>query len=127
VGLDVGFRLRRAVSFGSVREGSEFVASAGVAVTLLDQPMLAVALESFLRAPLASPPVRSGGDRNLPAEWLASMRFRPSPATRWSVDLGAGSGLPVSRSRPDRDSAETLGVTAPRFRALAAFRYELQR
>jgi hypothetical protein len=30
LGLDVGFRLRRAVSFGSVREGSELVASAGV-------------------------------------------------------------------------------------------------
>jgi hypothetical protein len=53
------------------------------------------------------------------------MRFRPSPATRWSVELGAGSGLPVSRARPDRDAASTLGVTAPRVRALAAFRHEL--
>ncbi len=127
LGLDLGLRLRRAVSFASVREGSELVAALGVGVSLLERPGLALALESFLRAPLASPPIGSGGDRNLPAEWLASVRFRPSPDTAWSAELGAGSGLPLSRARPDRDSGPTLGVTAPRFRALAAFRYELAR
>lgn len=124
LGADLALRLRRAVTFGSVRPGSELVAGAGVAVTLLRAPELALALESFLRAPLTSPPVGSQGDRSLPAEWLASAHFRPARA-RWSLLAGGGSGLPLSRARPAGDSRPALGVTAPRLRALASFRYEL--
>jgi hypothetical protein len=125
LGLDLGLRLRRAVAFASVREGSEVVTAAGVGFTLLEQPVLAVALESFLRVPLASPPVGAGGDRNLPAEWLLSARFLPYPGASWSLEGGAGTGLPLSRARPDGEPRSTLGVTAPRLRVLAAFRYSV--
>jgi OOP family OmpA-OmpF porin len=122
---DLGVRLRRAVSFGSVRQGSELVTSVGASLTLLDKPALAVALEAFLRPPLVSRPVASGDDRSLPAEWLASSIFRVAPDARWSVQAGAGTGLPLSRARPDGEARATLGVTAPRLRALAIFRYAL--
>lgn len=125
VGLDLGLRLRQAVSFATVREGSEAVVSAGAAVSVLEKPMLAFTLEAFLRAPLVSPPIGAAGDRNLPAEWLASARYRPASSTRLGFELGAGSGLPLSRARPDRDSSAVLGVTAPRFRLLFALRYAL--
>jgi hypothetical protein len=127
VGLDLGVRLRRAVSFGSVREGSELVSGLGLSVTVLQKPVLSLGLETFLRAPLVSPPVDAGGDRNLPAEWLLSARFTPRPDAPWSLEGGAGTGLPLSRARPDREARPVLGVTSPSFRALAVFRYALER
>jgi hypothetical protein len=127
VGLDLGVRLRRAVTFGSVREGSELTTAIGLGVTLLEKPVLALALEAFLRAPVVSAPSGAGADRNLPAEWLLTARFRAHAHARWSLEAGAGTGLPLSRARPDGESRLALGVTAPRFRALAAFRYTFQR
>jgi hypothetical protein len=127
LGLDVGVRLRRVVSFGSVREGSELTTALGLGFTLLQRPVLALGLEAFLRAPLVSPPLGAEGDRNLPAEWLLAARFRPHPDARWALQGGAGTGLPLSRARPDRESRAVLGVTAPRLRVLAAFRYALER
>jgi hypothetical protein len=124
--LDLSARLRRAVSFGSVRQGSELVTGLGASFVLLEKPVLALAVETFARPPLVARPVASGGDRSLPAEWLASARFRPTRAARWSVQAGAGAGLPLSRARPDGEPRAALGVTAPRFRALAVFRYELE-
>jgi hypothetical protein len=127
LGLDLGVRLRRAASFGSVRLGSEFATALGLAVTLLERPVLALGLEAFLRAPLVSPPQTTGNDRNLPAEWLLATRFRTHASSRWSLEGAAGTGLPLSRARPDRESRAVLGVTAPRFRALAGVRYDFER
>jgi hypothetical protein len=127
VGLDLGVRLRRAVTFGSVRQGSELTTALGLGVTLLEKPVLAFALEAFLRAPLVSAPSGAGPDRNLPAEWILTARFRARTQARWSLEGGAGTGLPLSRGRPDGESRPVLGVTAPRFRALAGFRYAFER
>ncbi len=122
--LDAGFRLRRAVSFGTVREGSELTLGAGLAGRLLEEPALALAVEASLRAGLAAPPVGAKtGERDLPAEWLASLRFSPHADSTFSAALGMGSGLPLSRTEGAGGSASVLGVTAPKLRAILLIRY----
>lgn len=125
--LDLGLRLRPAVSFGTVREGSEAVVALGAGVTLLQAPLLALTLETFARAGLATPPVGAPeGARNLPAEWLLGARFQLDPRSRWSVALGGGSGLPVSDLGADSVEGAVLGVTAPTLRFIALFRYAFE-
>jgi len=125
--LDLGLRLRPAVSFGTVREGSEAVVALGAGVTLIQAPVVALTLEAFARAGLAAPPVGAPEDaRNLPAEWLLGARFQPRPSSRWSAALGGGSGLPVSELGGDSPEGAVLGVTAPTLRLVAAFRYAFE-
>jgi len=123
--VDLGLRLTPAVSFASVREGSYAVIALGVSVVALEAPKLAFAIEGTLRPSLVDPPARAATDLlDLPAEWLASARFEP--AARWSLLLGAGSGLPLSTARSSGATRESvLGVTAPSFRAVFAARYTL--
>ena len=55
---------------------------------------------------------------------LASVRLEPSAA--WSLLVGAGSGLPLSRAAaPGAASESVLAVTSPAFRAVATARYTL--
>lgn len=123
--LDVGARFTRAVSLGTVREGSTALVALGASVTVLDAPKLAFAAEAWIRPSLTSPPRGAPDDtRNLPAEWLASVRF--DPATEWSLLLGAGSGLPLARARnPGGASEAVFAVTAPAFRGILTARYTL--
>jgi hypothetical protein len=123
--LDLGVRLMPAVSFASVREGSYAVIALGVSVTALQAPKLAFAVEGTLRPSLVDPPARAATDSlDLPAEWLASARLEPAP--RWSLLLGAGSGLPLSTARSPGSSTEhVFGVTAPSFRGVFTARYTL--
>lgn len=123
--LDVGARFTRAVSLGTVREGSTAFLALGASVTVLDTPKLAFAAEASLRPTLASPPRRTPDDTlDVPAEWLASVRFEPSQ--EWSLLLGGGCGLPLSRARnPGGASESVLAVTAPAFRGIFTARYTL--
>ena len=123
--LDVGARFTRAVSLGTVREGSTAFIALGACLTVLDVPKLAFAVEASLRPSLASPPRGTPDDTlDLPAEWLASVRFEP--ASRWALLLGAGSGLPLSRARnPGGSNEGVLAVTSPAFRGLFTARYTL--
>jgi hypothetical protein len=122
LGLEGGLRIRRAVAFGTVREGSEAVVMAGAGATLVGRPLLALSLEGVVRASLAAPPLGTPADaRDLAAEWLLGARFEPVPGGAWSGALGGGSGLPLARSGVD-DTA-TLAVTAPSLRVVASLRY----
>jgi len=123
--LDVGARFTRAVRFGTVSEGSTAVIALGAALTVLESPKLAFAFETTLRPALVAPPAGApSGALDLPAEWLASVRFEPTDA--WSLLLGAGTGLPLSRARsPGATSESVLAVTSPAFRGLFTARYTL--
>jgi len=125
VTLDLGLRLVRAVSLGTVREGSRATFALGVSVALLQKPVLALGIEGVLRPSLVSPPPGAPEDlSNLPAEWLASLHFEPTSA--WSLLLGAGSGLPLSTARaPGGPSERVLAVTAPQFRGILTARCTL--
>jgi hypothetical protein len=123
--LDVGLRFTPAVALGTVREGSTAVIALGVSATVLERPALAFAVEASLRPSLVGPPVGAPSDAlDLPAEWLASVSLHP--ASDWSVLLGAGSGLPLSRARsPGATSESVLAVTSPAFRGVLTARYTL--
>jgi len=125
VAFDAGLRLVRAVSIGTVREGSSATLALGVSFALLEKPVLALGVEAVVRPSLVSaPPAAPDGLSNLPAEWLASVRFEPTSA--WAILLGAGSGLPLSTARaPDGAPEHVLAVTAPEFRGILTVRYTL--
>lgn len=125
VALDVGLRLVRAVSIGTVREGSSASVALGVSFALLTKPLLALGIEGVLRPSLVGPPAGAPEElTNLPAEWLASVRFEPT--STWALLLGAGSGLPLSTARaPGGPSEHVLAVTSPEFRGLLTARYTL--
>ena len=54
----------------------------------------------------------------------ASVRFEPD--SLWSLLIGAGSGLPLSRARaPGAESESVLAVTSPAFRGIVSARYTL--
>jgi hypothetical protein len=122
---DFTLRFRKAVNFASTRQGSEAGIAAGVAFDVLKSSSeLGVGLEGWLRPKLASAPPGAAADTlDLPAEWLGSVHFSPERVGPWSFFAGAGSGLPLSRAAEPATPAETtLGVTAPKFRALLAVR-----
>jgi hypothetical protein len=125
VALDLGLRLAPAVSLGTVREGSSATLALGVSVAILEKPVLALGVEGVLRPSLVGPPAGAPNDAlDLPAEWLASARFEPSEA--WSLLIGAGSGLALSRARvPGAASESVLAVTSPTFRGIVSARYTL--
>jgi hypothetical protein len=125
IDLDVGLRLVRAVSLGTVREGSSLALALGLSLELLDDPALALAVEASMRPGLAGRPVGApAGTLDLPAEWLASARLDPLPG--WSFLLGAGSGLPLSSvEAPGMPPAAMVGVTSPDFRIVALGRCTL--
>ena len=59
----------------------------------------------------------------LPAEWLFSIRSHPEPGAAWSIALGAGAGLPLSRETWSGGSAQFLAPTSPSLRSLVEIRY----
>ena len=123
-GAELGARLRKAVQFADVKAGSEAFCAAGAAVTIFREPLLAVGVEAALRPRLtARSPAAAAGALDLPAEWLAHVRFEPVPREAWSFQLAGGSGLPLSRARTARGTESALAVTAPSFRILASARY----
>jgi hypothetical protein len=124
LGAELGARLGKAVDFASAREGIELSAAAGIAFGILEQGLLDVSLESFLRQPLESEPERGSATAKTTgpaAEWLLGVR---SSKDSFSVLLGGGSGLPLARETHDGGATNAVyAPTAPAFRALAVLRY----
>lgn len=124
---DASLRLREAVRFGNVERGSELVTAFGLAVRVLDRPLLAPGIELSLRPNLAgAAPGDTAQAFDLPAEWLAQLRLKPcGEDDAWTIVAGGGAALPFSSVRIPDDEREWFGgVTAPTFRAVAFVRYE---
>ncbi|HSU39369.1 MAG TPA: hypothetical protein VLJ38_07370 [Polyangiaceae bacterium] len=126
LGADLGWRITRAVSFASVREGSAFTAALATSITLLEKPALALGAEAWLSAHVAGRPAGVSEDVvDLPAEWLATLRAAPSDA--WCLLAAGGSGIPLSRVLDSNGgTSAALGVTSPDFRLLLLARYTLE-
>jgi hypothetical protein len=125
LGAELGWRITRAVSFATVREGSAITAALATSITLLEKPVLALGAEAWLSAHLAGRPTGvPADDLDLPAEWLATLRAAPSEA--WSLLAAGGSGIPLSRVQEAYGGTKhALGVTSPDFRLLLLARYTL--
>jgi hypothetical protein len=125
LGADFGWRVTRAVSFGTVREGSAVTAALATSFLLLEKPALALGAEAWLSAHLAGRPAGVPDDTlDLPAEWLATLRAAPSDD--WSLLAAGGSGIPLSRVHTAyAGTSAALGVTSPDFRLLLLARYTL--
>jgi hypothetical protein len=125
LGAEVGARLGQAADFATTRHGSELFLGAGALVGVLSDGLLDVSLELWLRPSLAGAPAagnNAGSTSGLPAEWLLGAASGDGQA--FSVFVGGGSGLPLSRERNgDGRSQAVLAPTAPAFRGLLALRY----
>lgn len=120
---EVAGRFRSTTQLGDVRMGNQLRVGLGVRYAIWQE--LSVGLEAWaLPSLLAQPRTPYGRARHLPAEWLASLRA-PLGSQFW-LQLGAGSGLPLSSQGSDPTGGERetfLGVTTPDFRALVEVRF----
>lgn len=131
--VHVGARVRAVTQLGSARLGSQLVASLGLGIDIFPYELLSVSAEASLLPVLTSQASRAPNGaavegRLIPAEWLLSARSRPLRATNLSVQLGAGTGMPLSaeeRTTPDgtTESDHFAGITTPRYRIVLALRY----
>jgi hypothetical protein len=69
----------------------------------------------------ANTEVRDG--QLVPAEWLASLRSAPTEDDGFVLQLGGGTGIPLSSETRDGASDQFAGVTTPRFRLVFVVRY----
>lgn len=127
LGADLGLRLRRSVDFGTARWGSQASLAVGMRWEL-KQRSLWVTAEAFTLPSLTDPNSELGRalgirTRLIPGEWLASLGIRPDPESQWSVRLGAGSGLLLSKEGRGGTVRVYAGPTSPRLRALIGVFY----
>jgi hypothetical protein len=131
--VHLGARLRKVTKLGTARLGSQLVAALGFGVDIFPNQLLSASAEATALPVLASQSSRTPGGtrvegRLIPAEWLLSARSQPFRASSLSVQLGAGTALPLSaetRNAPDgsSDSDHFAGITSPRYRIVLAVRY----
>jgi hypothetical protein len=132
--VELGERLRRTTEISGTRIGSQLFVAAGASISLIDSGVLSIGVESWM-LPTLSSQNRDLPDgtriRNavlIPSEWLASLRLRLSADDAWSMQAGAGSGLPLSSEERALPNGRTendlfLGATTPRARAVLLLRY----
>jgi hypothetical protein len=122
-GAELGLRLRETTHVATASLGSQLVSSLGIGVDILSRDRLSLAAEATLMPTLVSQS-RARGDAVLaPAEWLASLRSAPFFDRAFLLQLGAGSGLPLSSETDESGTEHYLGATTPRFRVVLAARY----
>ena len=124
--VHLGARLRPVTKLGSARMGSQVVAALGFGLDIFPDQLLSASAEATALPVLASQTSRTPDGtrvegRLIPAEWLLSARSQPFRSSSLSVQLGAGTALPLSaetRTAPDRttDSDHFAGITSPRYR-----------
>lgn len=130
----IGARLRKPTTVAGATLGSQIVASLGAGVDVLPRERLSLAAEAWTLPTLASQDrdLPNGGRVKdatlLPAEWMASIRSSPFGEGDFTLLLGAGAAIPLSKeTRVAPDGTETLerfaGVTAARFRVAFVIRY----
>jgi hypothetical protein len=133
LGAELGARLRQPVPFAGVRIGSQIFAALGVGLEILERERLSLLLESWVLPSLGNQQPAAGNRHAvhvslIPAEWLASVRSRPLREMPWVIQLGFGTGLPLSTETRVNDNGGDssdyfLGVTSPEVRAVLIARY----
>jgi outer membrane protein OmpA-like peptidoglycan-associated protein len=125
-GAEVGARVRNATNLAGVRVGTQAVAALGLGFDILRDELLSTSLEAIAlptlvrqqalrRDPVTSEVVADDADRRqVPAEWLATVRTAPTPGGDFSFSVSAGTALPLT---------STPSVTAPAYRVVAGLRY----
>lgn len=131
--VQLGARLRRVTRLGTARMGSQLVAALGFGMDVLPNELLSLSVEATAMPVLASQTTHAPdgmriAGRLVPAEWLLSARSQPFRSSRLSLQLGAGTGIPLSAEERTAPSGETesdhfAGITSPRYRVVFAVRY----
>lgn len=128
LGLDLGARLRRSVELGTLRYGSSLSVALGARVELFAPDRLWLTAEAWAMPSLIderSQRARALGTelRALPAEWLASVGYRPVADDPLFLSVAGGSGIPLSEESWNTKSDSFAGAPSPRLRLLALIGY----
>jgi hypothetical protein len=126
----LGPRLRQPVELAGARLGTQLEVSVGAGLHLLPRQSLSVGVETWMLPVLVSQErtVADGTrveDASLvPAEWMLSLRAAPPCLPGLSLQLGGGTGIPLSSERrTGEDTEHFAGVTTPSYRLVATVRH----
>ncbi len=132
-GAEVGLRYRPATRFATARLGTSLFSAVGLGVDILTDDFLSLGAEAWMLPVLVSQPGRTSSSTEVrdgllvPAEWLATFRSAPTSDKGFSVQLGGGTGIPLSsetRTEAGQTASDQFsGVTTPRFRLVFVVRY----
>jgi hypothetical protein len=127
---ELGVRLRPTTRFATAKLGSSALTAVGLGVDILGDELLSLAAEAWMLPVLVSQPGRSSASTEVkdgllvPAEWLASFRSAPTSDKGFALQLGGGTGIPLSSETRDGTTEQFAGVTTPRFRLVFNLRYD---
>jgi hypothetical protein len=134
VAVSVGLRWRETTRLAGARLGTAAQATIGGGVNLLERELLSAGLEAWALPELASQTRRLPDGSTIqatlvPAEWILSLRSLPMSEHALSLQLGAGTALPLSAERRhDADGTATRetfsGVTSCALRVVFVARYQ---
>lgn len=131
---EIGARFRSARSIAGQRVGSELVSMLGLEVDILPRELLSFGAEGWLFPSLVSQDYRAANGTLLQnasivsAEWLASLRSSPLAHRELELQLGGGTGIPLSSARATLPDGTTRNesfsaVGTPNFRLVLSVRY----
>jgi hypothetical protein len=126
--LAIRARFAPSVQIGSVRVGTQASVALGTSFDILGRELLAVCAEGYVSQSLVesqSERARAFGvtTRLLSAEYLISLRSRPSPDEGWTVAAGAGSALALARESSPLGDESFVAPPGPALRVVAEVRY----
>lgn len=123
-GSELGARLRETVHVAGASLGPQLVAALGAGIHILSEQRLSLSAEAALMPTLAAQDRARGDALLVPAEWLAALRSAPFSDPALLLQLGGGTGIPLSsEARADGSTDHYLGLGTPRFRFVLAVRY----
>lgn len=126
--LELGFRLRPSIEIGSVRTGSEASIAVGSSFAILAAELLVLSAEAFVLPSLVDNQAARAKSFDatstlLAAEYVFSLRSRPSANEPLTVALGVGSALALSRQSARGADERFVAPGGPGLRILAELRY----
>lgn len=127
---ELGIRLRPTTRFATAKLGTSALSAVGLGVDILNDELLSFAAEAWMLPVLVSQPGRSSASTEVkdgvlvPAEWLASFRSAPTSDKAFALQLGGGTGIPLSSETRNDTTEQFAGVTTPRFRLVFVVRYD---
>jgi hypothetical protein len=118
-GAELGMRLRKTAHVATASLGTQLLSALGAGIHILSDEKLSFGAEAWLMPTLVAQDRARGDALLVPAEWLASLRSAPLADRAFLLQLGGGTGIPLSSQAGE----DQLGVTTPRFRIVFAIRY----